>query len=624
MKKAKLLLSLVMILAVVSMVLFACGDKDAHDCKDANFDHKCDVCETSILCFDNDNNHNCDICGKELSYCFDNTSDHKCELCGETITSCKDENRDHSCDICGKVSSCEDKTNDHKCDVCEKELSVCADENSDHKCDVCKKELSVCKDEDNDGFCDICNEYICLSFIKNQDNTYSVSSFDGSRRDVIIPSTYKGLPVTSIGNRAFYECTSLVSIEIPSSITSIGHYAFVGCTSLTSIEIPSSVTSIGDDAFASCWSLTSIEIPSSVTSIGNFAFYCCMSLTSIVIPSSVTSIGSSAFENCTSLTIYCEAESEPSGWSAYWSNRPVVWGYDASNLKIIDGVHYYIKDGSAVATGHEANVTNVTILSTIENNEVTYSVTSIGYGAFLGCTSLTSVVIEDGVTSIGHYAFEGCTSLTSIEIPSSVTSIGHYAFYNCKSLTVYCEAESKPSSWSADWNYTDRPVVWGYDANNLKIIDGVHYYIKYGSAVVMGHEANVTNVTILSTIENNGVTYSVTSIVDYVFEGCTSLTSIVIPSSVTSIGDYAFSHCTLLTSIVIPSSVTSIGYAAFSGCTLLTSIVIPSSVTSIGYYAFVGCTSLTIYCEAESKPSGWHSNWNSSNIPVVWGYSENA
>ena len=234
MKKAKLLLSLVMILAVVSMVLFACADKDAHVCKDENFDHKCDICETSILCFDNDNNHNCDICGKELSSCFDNTSDHKCELCGETITSCKDENRDHSCDICGKVSSCEDKTNDHKCDVCEKELSICKDENSDHKCDVCNDELTLCKDEDDDEFCDICNEYIgCLSFIKNQDNTYSVDSFDGSRTDVIIPSTYKGLPVTSIGDDAFRECTSLTSIVIPSSVTSISSYAFYYCTSLT-------------------------------------------------------------------------------------------------------------------------------------------------------------------------------------------------------------------------------------------------------------------------------------------------------------------------------------------------------------------------------------------------------
>ena len=420
MKKAKLLLSLVMILAVVSMVLFACVDKDAHDCKDANSDHKCDVCEKPLrICKDENSDHKCDVCEKAISACKDKNSDHKCDVCEKELSVCKDENGDHSCEICGKVSSCEDKTNDHKCDVCEKELSVCKDENSDHKCDVCKKELS--KDEDNDEFCDICNEYVgrSLSFIKNQDNTYSVDDFDGSRRNVIIPSTYNGLPVTSIGSFAFRNCESLTSIEIPSSITSIGYRAFSYCTSLRSIVIPSSVTSIGEYAFYGCWSLT----------------------------------------------IYCEAESEPSGWDYYWndSNRLVVWGYDASNLKIIDGVHYYIKDGSAKVTGHNANVTNVTILSTIENNGVTYSVTSIVNNAFYDCMSLISVVIEDGVTSIGELAFGECTSLTSIEIPSSVISIGGWALYDCTKLTIYCEATSKPSGWDSYWNGSNIPVVWGYE-----------------------------------------------------------------------------------------------------------------------------------------------------------------
>ena len=86
---------------------------------------------------------------------------------------------------------------------------------------------------------------------------------------------------------------------------------------------------------------------------------------------------------------------------------------------------------------------------------------------------------------------------------------------------------------------------------------------------------------------------SVTSIGDYAFRGCTSLTSITIPNSVTSIGRSAFDNCTSLTSITIPNSVTSIGGDAFYGCTSLTSITIPNSVTSIGGDAFYGCTSLT-------------------------------
>ena len=113
----------------------------------------------------------------------------------------------------------------------------------------------------------------------------------------------------------------------------------------------------------------------------------------------------------------------------------------------------------------------------------------------------------------------------------------------------------------------------------------------------------------------------VTSIGDYAFRYRDSLMSIVIPDSVTSIGDGAFSGGSSLTSITIPDSVTEIGHYAFEDCTSLTSIVIPDSVTSIGVYAFSYCTGLTIYCEAASEPGGWFYNWNSSNCPVVWGYT---
>jgi hypothetical protein len=135
--------------------------------------------------------------------------------------------------------------------------------------------------------------------------------------------------VTSISSYAFYESTSITSIEIPDSVTSIGMYAFYYCTSLTSIVIPDSVTSIGSSAFSRCSSLTSIEIPDSVTSISNLAFSSCTSLTSIVIPNSVTSTDVYAFQGCSNLAnIYVPwAEGEVAGapWGA--TNATVHYNY---------------------------------------------------------------------------------------------------------------------------------------------------------------------------------------------------------------------------------------------------------------------------------------------------------
>ena len=149
-------------------------------------------------------------------------------------------------------------------------------------------------------------------------NAYAVSKGTVTGGAVIIPSTYNGLPVTTI-NLGGFAGTSITSITIPSSVTGISWGAFESCTSLTSITIPSSVTNIGMGAFSGCTSLTSVTIPSSVTGIAQYAFSECTSISSITIPSSVSQIGQYAFKAWTaSQTIYIKGYANEEAADAAW------------------------------------------------------------------------------------------------------------------------------------------------------------------------------------------------------------------------------------------------------------------------------------------------------------------
>ena len=211
------------------------------------------------------------------------------------------------------------------------------------------------------------------------------------------------------------------------------------------------------------------------------------------------------------------------------------------------------------------------------------SVTSIGERAFDYCISLTSIVIPDGVTDIGSGAFMRCESLESITIPDSVTSIGYGVFQSCSSLTSITVDEGNPVY------HSDGNCLIETESKTLIAGCGASVIPSDGSVTSIGNYAfygcdSLTSITIPD---------SVTSIGERAFMGCESLESIAIPDSVTSIGGWAFTLCSSLTNITIPDSVTSIGNSAFNGCDSLTSVTIPDSVTSIGVSAFASCSSLT-------------------------------
>ena len=274
--------------------------------------------------------------------------------------------------------------------------------------------------------------------------------------DDYVPTSLKTVVITggtSIGDRAFYGCTSLSSITIPDSVTSIGDYAFYGCTSLTyntydnaeylgnqenpylvlveatstaitSCTIHPDTRIINHGAFSACTSLSSITIPDSVTSIGNYAFFWCESLSSITIPAGVISIGVGAFSYCDSLL----------------------------RITVEEGNSVYHSEGNCIIETETKTLIQGCNTSVIPSDG---SVTSIGDYAFSACTSLSSITIPDSVTSIGDSAFYNCTSLSSITIPGSVTSIGDCAFYGCTLLSSikYCGTE-------AQWNAISKGRSW--------------------------------------------------------------------------------------------------------------------------------------------------------------------
>ena len=197
------------------------------------------------------------------------------------------------------------------------------------------------------------------------------------------------------------------------------------------------------------------------------------------------------------------------------------------------------------------------------------NVTRIDDYAFSNCANLTSITIPDNVTSIGISAFSHCTNLISITIPNSVTSIGKLAFFGCTNLQ----------------------------------------YNTYDNAQYLGNAQNPYLVLVRATakdIASCAIHARAKIIYGSAFDGCTSLTSIIIPDSVTSIGQGAFSGCTELTSINIPGSVISIGVNAFEGCTSLKSVTIGNGVTTINSGAFCGCTNLTSITIPDSVTNiGW-------------------
>ena len=459
---------------------------------------------------------------------------------------------------------------------------------------------------------------------------------DTQLSDVTLSNT-----IDVISDFCFYNCSALTEINFPASVIKIGNCAFEKCSNLSTVTVEGNVEYIGKKAFYAC-KLSSFDFGNKLTYLGADSFSL-TPITTVDLPNTVTQIGAQAFSDCQLLSNFYVPDSVTIGSNALYNN--------ASNLKVTiryntgsipNKMLYKNKMSIVVMEDGITDIGEYAFAECTELTEITFPQTlkNIGKNAFYKSKLSANITLPQKVTTIGSYAFSGATELSEISVPDSIQTIGTRAFDSNVSVSIYyrlgeiCndlfKGQLVKGIFIGDEIYsignnafanctnlvelslpdTISTVGSGcfISSNNIvltiRTVDGkIDNEVFKGKLSVIStvnlDNSNIGDYAFADNVNLKNVSISaiseiatMTSIGDHSFEGCTSLSKLVLPVTVYNIGSHAFYGCTSLTSINIPSGVTQIKPYTFYNCSSLMSMILPQTVSSIGEYAFYGCADM--------------------------------
>lgn len=496
--------------------------------------------------------------------------------------------------------------------------------------------------------------------LTNANTEYAVTGMGTASGNVVIADYYRGKPVTSIAQKAFYGKNGLTGIVIGNNVKTIGASAFTNCSKLKSVAFPDGVTEIGEYAFQACRNLTEIVLPASLTSIPKFAFrYCrylktvtfggnetaigdrafayCAALPTVTVPDSVETISYGAFYSCTALAeVKLGAGVKSIGQYAFTKTAAYDNGKDAEN-----GVYYvdkwavdsngdiktFVLKNDTVGIADYAFYTR----SSLENFTLPDSVVIIGRYAFAKAEKLTTFNLNK-TEIIGDYAFSGCKTLGrgKVNLGTKLKTIGSYAFYNCVNYgdDSYA-AVSIPDTVETIGTYAFNGA---FDYVKAKTSGGAVYVDKWLVAYAPKEAAEalqikegtvgVANYALYNNSNVNQIYFpnSLKKIGMAAFYGCSALTTVRDQlSQITEISDYAFYKCANLSNVEISNKVKRIGRSAFYKSGVM-SVEISKNVEEIGPYAYYGCEDLLLLSFADNsalKKIGEYAFGNDASLKRV-------